>query len=41
MRFYLAVHKHVKNTWISPTLLHIILYHDLYQYSDPLPSALR
>ena len=29
-QFYLTIDKHTKNTWISPTLLHIVLCHGLY-----------
>ena len=30
-QFYLAIHNHAKNTRISPTLLHNVFYHGLYQ----------
>ena len=30
-QFYLAVHNHEENTWISATLLHAVLYQGLYQ----------
>ena len=39
-QFYLAVLDHTKNTWTSPTLLHTVLYHCIYQWSGPLPPAL-